>query len=89
MAAWRQGPGEGQVNTGFACGTLKLKDSKAVYKSTTYGDCEITMNFLPGKVNVAQKEGSLSCGFGFNVEATGLYRRISSKTPQISPCTEK
>jgi hypothetical protein len=89
LAAWRQGRGEGQLNTGTACGKLKLDGMKAIYKNSTYGDCEIDMSFLPGKANLVQNGSSDACGFGFNVEATGLYRKVSSKPPQLDPCSEK
>jgi hypothetical protein len=68
-------------NAGSFDETVPLKGRTAVVKPR-YGDkdCAITLEFRAGKVIVTQ-EGR--CGFGFNVEADGTYRKVSSKPPEL------
>jgi len=68
-------------NVGDFDETVPLKGRTAVVKPR-YGDddCAITLEFRAGKVIVTQ-EGR--CGFGFNVEADGTYRKVSSKPPEL------
>ena len=69
-------------NVGTFDETVPLKGRTAVVKPR-YGDkdCAITLEFRAGKVIVAQ--GGYQCGFGFNVEADGTYRKVSSKPPDL------
>ncbi|OYT72209.1 MAG: hypothetical protein CFK52_05845 [Chloracidobacterium sp. CP2_5A] len=45
-------------------------------------DCKIRMRFAKGKLIVTQ-EGV--CGFGHNVTAAGVYRRVSAAKPKFDP----
>jgi len=62
--------------------TVPLKGRTAVVKPK-YGDkdCEIRLAFKATAVFVAQE--GYQCGFGFNVEADGTYRKVSSKPPDL------
>ena len=69
-------------NVGNFDETVPLKGRTAVVKPK-YGDkdCAITLEFRAGKVIVTQE--GYHCGFGFNVEADGTYRKVSSKPPDL------
>ena len=69
-------------NVGNLDETVPLKGRTAVVKPR-YGDkdCAITLEFRAGKVIVTQE--GYHCGFGFNVEADGTYRKVSSKPPDL------
>lgn len=74
--------GETSVNIGRIDSTIPIVGDTAIYRSTEYGDCTITLKFTkPGTVVVTQDGDSPECGFGHNVFAAGTYRKISSKKP--------
>ncbi len=69
-------------NVGNFDETVPLKGRTAVVKPR-YGDkdCAITLEFRASKVIVTEE--GYRCGFGFNVEADGTYRKVSSKPPDL------
>jgi hypothetical protein len=69
-------------NVGNFDETVPLKGRTAVVKPR-YGDkdCAITLEFRAGKVTITEE--GYHCGFGFNVEADGTYRKVSSKPPDL------
>jgi hypothetical protein len=81
------GDGERTMNMGYLDGEASISADKAVYRSTEFGDCVITIKFVrPGTIKVVQggADGTdSSCGFGHNVFADGTYRKVSSKKPKF------
>ena len=61
---------------------VPLKERTAVVKPK-YGDadCAITIGFSAARAIVTEE--GYHCGFGFNVEADGTYRKVSSKPPDL------
>ena len=78
------GTGQLSANVGQATGTAEIKGDTAIYKTNEYGEeCTITIKFVkPGTIKVDQEGGS-TCGFGHNVTASGIYRRISKLKPRF------
>jgi hypothetical protein len=73
--------GEPMAHTGELDGTAEIKGDTAIYKSADLPDCLITLQFKrSGILDVAQ-EGT--CGFGQNVNASGVYRKVSTKKPSF------
>ena len=73
------------VNTGYASGEAIIDGNIATFKPDDTERCEITLVFLPGKLRVEQSGSDADCGFGHNVYATGVYRRIRSGKPKFEP----
>ena len=74
--------GEMMANVGQLDGEATIKGDTAVYSSTEFGQCTITMKFVkPGMIKVSQEGSDASCGFGNNVRSTGTYRKISGTKP--------
>lgn len=79
---------EALANFGSATGEATIKGDTAVfvpeYAAENNKECKITLKFSrPGKL-VVTTENNLDCGFGFNVEADGTYRKTSSAKPKFS-----
>ena len=67
-------------NTGVFKETVHLKKGIAIVKlEFTDNPCVITIRFLNNKLSVTQEGTSNDCGFGFNVEADGLYVKTSTR----------
>jgi len=75
--------GEGPMaNLGDASGEATIENDVAVFVREEAGDCKITMTFLPnGKLKVEQQ--GEQCGFGHNVRAHRIFRKISSRKPKF------
>jgi len=70
------------ANVGDASGEATIENDIAVFVPEGFGECKITMTFLPnGKLKVEQKGDE--CGFGHNVYAEGTFRKISSRKPKF------
>ena len=70
------------ANVGDASGEATIENDTAVFVPEEAGDCKITMTFLPnGKLKVVQK--GEECGFGNNVRADGIFRKISNRKPKF------
>ncbi|MCL9685125.1 hypothetical protein [Legionella maioricensis] len=66
--------GELQANTGELSAVANIKGDTAVYSSSEYGQCTITITFIkPGVLSVTQEGSDADCGFGHNVYANGTY----------------
>jgi len=77
--------GERSANTGTADGEATIKGDTAIYSSTEFGQCTITIRFVkPGTIEVSQNGTENDCGFGFNVAADGTYRKFSSRKPKFN-----
>lgn len=76
--------GELSANMGFLDDIVPIKGDTAVYESTEFGTCKITIKFVkPGTVKVTQEGSDADCGFGHNVFAWGTYKKVSSKKPKF------
>ena len=75
--------GEGPMaNLGDASGEATIENDVAVFVPEGFGDCKITITFLPnGKLKVEQQ--GEECGFGHNVRADGTFRKISNRKPKF------
>ena len=71
------------VNTGYASGEAIIDGNIASFKPEDSERCEITLVFLPNKLRVEQSGSDADCGFGHNVNATGVYRKIRSGKPKF------
>jgi hypothetical protein len=75
----QEGP---MANLGDASGEATIENDVAVFVPEGFGDCKITMTFVPnGKLKVEQHGDE--CGFGQNVRADGTFRKISSREPKF------
>jgi hypothetical protein len=76
--------GELSANLGELDGEATIKGDTAVYSSTEFGECTITIKFAkPSTIKVSQEGTDADCGFGHNVMADGTYRKVSSKKPKF------
>lgn len=72
-------------NMGYAGGEAVIDGNIATFKPPETEHCEITLVFLPGKLRVEQEGSDADCGFGHNVYATGVYRKIRGGKPKFEP----
>ena len=76
--------GEMSANMGSLDGEAMITGDTAVYKSSEFGPCKITVKFAkPGVIKVSQEGADNECGFGHNVNSDGTYRKVSSKKPRF------
>ncbi len=76
--------GELSANFGSAEGIATISGDTAVYRSSKFGPCAITIKFIkPGTIKVTQEGTDFDCGFGHNVTADGTYRKTSSEKPKF------
>lgn len=71
------------VNIGYAGGEAIIDGNIATFKPPDTERCEITLVFLPGKMRVEQSGTDFECGFGHNVNATGVYKKIRGGKPKF------
>jgi len=71
------------VNMGYASGEATIEGNIATFKPEDTTRCEITLVFLPNKLRVEQEGADSDCGFGHNVNATGVYRKIRGGKPKF------
>jgi hypothetical protein len=71
------------VNVGYAMGEATIDGNVATFKPPDTERCEITLVFLPGKLRVEQAGTDADCGFGHNVNATGVYKKIRGGKPKF------
>ncbi len=78
------GTGQMSANVGEATGEAEIEGDTAVYESTEFGQCKITVKFVkPGAIKVTQTGNDTDCGFGHNVNASGDYKKISGRRPKF------
>ncbi len=74
--------GELSANIGELDGDATIHGDIAVYESSEFGKCRISIKFLrPNTIKISQEGSDADCGFGHNVTADGTYRKVSSKKP--------
>ena len=77
------------VNMGYASGEATISGNVAVLELPDFGQCKITIVFLPrNRLKVTQEGDSPDCGFGHNVHANGTYRKIRGGKPKFEPPPE-
>lgn len=80
--------GEQMANVGAATGEALIAGDTAVfvpdYAKEQNEPCKITLRFTKPGTLVVSTENNLGCGFGFNVEADGTYRKTSSAKPKFT-----
>jgi hypothetical protein len=76
--------GEISVNMGELDGQANIQGDTAIYQSSEFGNCKITLKFVKaGTLNVSQQGTDADCGFGHNVMSTGSYRKVSGSRPKF------
>ncbi len=71
------------ANVGEADGEATIKGDTATFTPADSEDCTITIKFVkPGAIRVTQN-GASGCGFGFNVSASGDYKKTSAAKPKF------
>lgn len=79
------GTGEMSANMGEAEGSAEINGDTAVFTSSESGGCKITIKFVkPGSLKVTQNGADSQCGFGFNVSASGNYRKVNGAKPKFN-----
>jgi len=77
--------GEQMANLGEARGEAEIAGDTATFEPEDTEECTISLKFLRGgKVKVTQKGSDADCGFGHNVTADGMYKKISGAKPKFS-----
>src|SRR5262249_46297002 len=75
------------ANVGQATGEAVIDGDTAVfvpdYAKENKNECRITLKFSKPGTLIVTTENNLDCGFGFNVEADGTYRKTSSAKPKF------
>ena len=81
---YRLPSGELSANMGELDGEATIMGDTAVYESSEFGKCKITIKFVrPGTIKVTQEGADADCGFGHNVMSGGTYRKFSSRKPKF------
>ena len=75
----------GYPNIGEAIGEATIEGNVATFIPGDTKQCKITMTFLKNKMKVEQEGLDAECGFGHNVMATGVYRRVKAGRPKFIP----
>lgn len=77
----------GGANIGKAQGEAIIETDTAIYSTKDdKGSCEIKIKFVKeGLIKVTQKQTGNGCGFGLNVFADGVYKKVSGEKPTFSP----
>jgi hypothetical protein len=72
--------------------TLTLKNNQAIYSNARFdSSCRIYLKFTPAKLIVKQtsKVHPSPCGFGWNADISGVYKKVSDKLPVIRDITKE
>lgn len=81
---YRLPTGELSANMGELDGEASIMGDTAVYESSEFGTCRITIKFVrPGTIKVTQQGSDADCGFGHNVMSGGTYTKFSSRKPKF------
>ncbi len=79
------GTGSQMANVGTADGTTTIEGDTAIFSPDENGQCRITIKFVKrGTIEVTQAGMDSECGFGFNVNAHGTYKKMSNAKPKFS-----
>lgn len=75
--------GKPMVNVGHALGIATIQADSALFKPYADDDCLLVLTFLPGNRLAVEQRGEGTCGFGHNVTASDLYRKVSRRKPKF------
>jgi hypothetical protein len=76
--------GEMTANTGEAEGVASISGDTAIYTDNEFGKCKITIKFVRANLIKVGQEGTDSdCGFGFNVNSAGTYKKVRGAKPKF------
>jgi hypothetical protein len=71
-------------NSGIALGEATIAGDTATFAPADFEKCRITIKFVkPGRIEVKQHANDHECGFGFNVSATGTYKKVRGAKPKF------
>ena len=79
-ALWVSPNNPENIHNGEIAGVVAVSSGTAIYEN---GDCKISMQFSRTGVVVREDHAGDDCGFGVNVSAAGVYRKIDSKKPRF------
>lgn len=78
------GNGGLSANIGQIDGFATISGNTAVFASDEFGRCRIKIRFVrTGTIEVFDVDSGSACGFGFNVTASGTYKRVSKLKPKF------
>jgi hypothetical protein len=78
------GTGGLMANVGTADGTATIAGDTAIFSPDENEKCVITIKFVKrGTIEVEQAGTDSECGFGFNVNADGTYKKSSNAKPKF------
>lgn len=79
------GTGQMTANVGQALGEATIEGDEAVYTNNENGNkCTIRIKFVkPGTIEVNEEDSDSGCGFGYNVYASGTYKKASGAKPKF------
>lgn len=80
LALWVSYNNPENIHNGELQGVAALEKGVAIYDQ---GDCKLKFEFFPNRVRVTQLNDA-GCGFGANVTAAGLYRKLDGKNPSLT-----
>lgn len=80
LALWVSPYNPDNVHNGEVFGTIPLKNGTAIFKDES---CQLTIRFTRLAVIITQAEEVGDCDFGANVNASGVYRKVSSSRPSF------
>ncbi len=80
LALWVSPNNRENVHNGELEGIIELKGSTATYETE---GCKVTMRFFSTTAVITQESKSGDCDFGVNVTASGIYRKLNSRTPKF------
>lgn len=81
---YKMANGEPMANEGEARGEADISGDTAIFRPEETEKCTLTLKFLTGKrLKVSQNGVDSDCGFGFNVSASGDYKKISNARPKF------
>ncbi len=77
--------GAPSYNMGAIYGRVLIKKGRGIFISSIEGykkSCELSFQFMTGKLTVNTINDNDDCGFGYGVFADGKFRKITNKNPQ-------
>lgn len=75
----------GYPNIGETIGETTIHGDVAILIPANSAGCKITLSFFTNRLKVDQEGLDADCGFGHNVVARGVYRRVKSGRPKFLP----
>jgi hypothetical protein len=80
LALWVSPRNRENVHNGELEGVIEFKGNTAAYEAE---GCKVTIKFFSSRAIVTQDSKIGDCGFGVNVTASGVYRKLNSRKPKF------